>query len=211
METPPRCAFTLLELLVVIAVVGVLAAFIAPAVNTMLRSSRLTQAGDHVVAVLGLARQTALTTNHSVEVRFYQYGDPAVPGEKADAPATGSYRAFQIVEFKDGGTELKGRVEVLPSSIIFDSGATLSTLLGSALAKTWTDVPPQIPAAGRNYNCRAFRFLADGSTNLPGTGGTLWFITLHNLVEGDGRATPPPNYTTLKIDPVNGSLKVYRP
>lgn len=211
MKTPSRWAFTLLELMLVIAMIGVLFTLLAPAVNTLMRGSRLTQASDKVVAVLSLARQTALTTNHSVEVRFYQYGDPEVPGETVDHPATGKYRAIQTVETKEDGTEIKGRIEKLPLAIIIDSGSTLSPLLGDTLAKTWSDTPPPIPVVGSNYLCRAFQFLADGSTNLPSAGGALWFFTLHNLVDGDGRTTPPPNYATLKIDPVNGLLKVYRP
>jgi uncharacterized protein (TIGR02596 family) len=206
-----RSAFSLVELLVVMAIIGLLATFLAPAVSPILRGSRLTQAGDQVVAVLSLARQTALTTSHSVEVRFYQYGDPEVPGESASSPTTGKYRAIQAFEYKDDGTATPaGKMAKLPLSIIIDAGATLSTLL--TLTKTWTppDEKPTLPIVGTKYNCCAFRFLADGSTNLSTT-GALWFLTLHNLIDGDTMASPPSNYTTIKIDPMNGSLKAYRP
>ena len=208
-----RSAFSLVELLVVMAIIGLLATFLAPAVSPILRGSRLTQAGDQVVAVLSLARQTALTTSHSVEVRFYQYGDPEVPGESASSPTTGKYRAIQAFEYKDDGTATPvGKMAKLPLSIIIDAGATLSTLLKSTQAKTWTaaDKQPTLPIVGASYNCCAFRFLADGSTNLSTT-GTLWFLTLHNLIDGDIMPSPPSNYTTIKIDPMNGSLKTYRP
>ncbi|MFA6176032.1 MAG: Verru_Chthon cassette protein D [Phycisphaerae bacterium] len=214
----PRSAFSLMELLVVMAIIGLLATFLAPAVTPILRGSRLTQAGDQALAVLSLARQTALTTSHAVEVRFYQYGDPEVPGESAASPTTGKYRAIQAFEYKDDGTATPvGKMATLPPSIIMDQGATLSTIIGSA--KSSPAVPTSttggalnvsIPRAGKQYNSVSFRFLADGSTNLSTT-GTLWFLTLHNLIDGDNMTSPPPNYTTIKIDPMNGSLKTYRP
>ena len=228
MKTPPRSAFTLIELLLVISIIGVLSTLVAPAINTMMRGSRLTQAGDKVVAVLSQARQTALTTNHSVEVRFYQYGDAEVPGESKDNKASGNYRAIQIVEYLDNGAVIKGKVEKLPLAIIIDSSETLSTLLKSTLNTdnitnySWGVDPttrsqlskPSLLTVDTNYNCCVFRFLSDGSTNLP-TSGSPWFLTMQNLdpAKGDNKfaTTPPPNYTTIKIDPVNGSLKVYRP
>ena len=75
-------AFSLVELLVVIAVIAIVAGYAVPAVTTMLKGSQLTQGSQMVVDQIALARQTALSRNRSVEVRFYKYADPETPGEE---------------------------------------------------------------------------------------------------------------------------------
>src|SRR5437867_461870 len=106
---PPRCglaatsrnvrsAFTLIELLVVIAIIIVIAGFAIPSVGPMLKGSSLSYSGQGVSDQLGLARQRALTKNRTVEIRFYRYGDPDVPGEQVSSPASGKFRAMQAFE-----------------------------------------------------------------------------------------------------------------
>jgi prepilin-type N-terminal cleavage/methylation domain-containing protein len=59
----PRSAFTLIELLSVIAVSALLMTMSAPLLTSVLRSSTLTQAGNKLVDLTALARQTALNKN----------------------------------------------------------------------------------------------------------------------------------------------------
>ena len=211
MSNPARRAFSLLEMLVVIAILAFLSALLLPAISSVMRGNQLTRGADKLVAVMSLARQKALAKNHPVEARFYQYADPEVPGETS--LASGKYRAVQAFEIDDTGRATPiGKVEVMPTSVILDSGATLSTLVGLLTnSKTWTTNDPQvsIPRAGTNYNCRAFRFSPEGSASLSKTG--LWFVTLHSILEGDSMATPPANYISVQIDPANGSLKTWQP
>lgn len=224
MKTSALSAFTLLELLLVISIIGILSVLVAPAINTVMNGSRATQSGDKILALLNQAKQTALTTNHPVEMRFYQYGDVEVPGESLNDPTSGKFRAVQAFEYRDDGVAIAvGKMERLAPSVIMDSSTTLSSLLNSATAsdssmeqdghgKDWlsdSNAKPKIPLVGTNYNCCAFRFLPGGSTNLPKT--KLSFLTLHNINDGDNRVTPPSNYTTIQIDPENGMSRVYRP
>ena len=207
-----------MELLVVLAIISVMLGLVVPAANTMLRGSQMTQGSQMVNDQLELARQTALSTNRTVEVRFYQFADPQTPGETTGSPSTGKYRALQLFEIQESGSAVAlGKVQIVPPSIIIDSGATLSSIIGSGSASpavptlSGTQTVP-IPRVGTQYNSVAFRFLPDGSTNLSPTSGNQWFVTLHNLTDGDPvKPVPPPNYYTVQVDATNGHIKNFRP
>lgn len=195
-----RRAFTLVEILTVFAVVTLFAALITPAVNSLLRASNITHASDHLAGAMNFARQTATARNQPVELRLYQFGGPAP-----------SFRAFQLfaMDSENRGRPL-GKLERLPGSVLIDSSKELSTLLGPILEKTWTTGEPQpdLPQLG-SYQTRAFQFRPDGSTSLPASG--IWFLTLHNASDGDARTSPPGNFAALQIDPVTGTVSVFRP
>ena len=93
-----RKAFSLVELLIVIVIIGIITGFAVPAITGMLKSSQLTQASGQLVDTVALARQTAMSKNRAIEVRFYRYADNEIPGEKPTEPATGHYRAMQTFE-----------------------------------------------------------------------------------------------------------------
>lgn len=211
---PPRkYAFTLIELLVVIGIILILMAFTVPAANRVVRGSALTQGAQMLRDQLSLARQVALTKNNPVEVRLYKFADPDAPGEREEG---GEFRALQTFEILASGTAIaQSKVQELPTSIIIDSGSTLSTLAGPTRDKQWVapadpkDPKVKIPRVGTDYECRAFRFTSDGSTDLTPTDG--WFLTLHNFTDGDDLSTPPANFVTLQVDPVNGDIREFRP
>ena len=219
-------AFTLIEMLVVLGVIVLLVALIVPAATTVLQGTDLTRAGQNVSDQIGLAKQQAESHNTLIEVRFYQFADPSVPGETAGSPATGKYRAMQLFQIASTGTAIPlGKTVVLPTNVIIDSGvpnstASLSLIIGqaqaSAVPSLSTSQTYAIPRAGTNYNSVAFRFRPDGSTNLPLTNAStgseqFWFLTLHSLVSGDHLTTPPKNFYTIQIDPNNGNLSFFRP
>jgi uncharacterized protein (TIGR02596 family) len=191
------------------AIMAIILAFAVPATNTILRGNRMTQATQIIVDRLALARQTAITKNRAVEVRFYQFADPEVPGTAA------SFRALQALEVVKANVVLPlEKLQPLPTAIIIDSAQSLSSLLDpndphKRTKVTATISSPSLPRVGTNYSYVALRFRPDGSTDLLPT--AEWFLTLHSEVSGDGLTTPPANFVTVDIDPVSGTLKFFRP
>lgn len=226
-------AFSLVELLVVVAVIAIIAGFAVPAVTTMIRGSQLTQGSQMVLDQMSLARQTALAKNRPVDVRFYKFADPETPGETPDKPDTGYFRALQVFEILDNGGALPlGPIQRLPVNVIMNEKG-LSTLLNEAEPSRVRvtkplDSDPEMPdnVVKKNYHYMSLRFQPDGSTDLP-QGGTVtdpkgdsWYVTLVNATDANattvgaaGSAAKPAaaNYFTLQVDPITGTTRPYRP
>ena len=234
--------FSLVELLVVCAIIALIVGFTIPAATTIIRGSQLTQGSQLLTDQLSLARQQALSKNRAVEVRFYKFADPETPGEDKAKPDTGRYRAFQAFEVLESGAAVPlNKVQRLPASVVINEGA-LSSLISDA-TKAGKDgttatkpsdekikTSPEIPGVGFDYVYVSFRYLQDGSTDLPlidtttgGSGGATgttknWFLTL-NGIELPAKLDKPEtgsdkkkiNFFTLQVDPVSGATKPYRP
>jgi uncharacterized protein (TIGR02596 family) len=207
--------FTLVELLVVVGIIVLLAGFLAPAASSLLRGNQMAQAGQMLTDQMTFARQTALSTNRPVEVRFYRYGDPQTPGEAAASPGEGKYRGFQLFELQpDGTTKALGKLQRLPTSTIIDSSVELSSILNQSERPEVTPTGNEsIPGVGTAYRYSFFRFQTDGSTDLlePASPGTPWFLTVHELGKGDGLSAPPANFYTVQINAHNGTIRTFRP
>jgi uncharacterized protein (TIGR02596 family) len=203
-------AFSMVELLIVIAIITVMASLMGPTLNSALRGTALTQATDKVIGVLSLAHQTALTKAQTVEVRFYSYVDPETPGD------TGQGHAIQALAIDDSGapTPLM-KAQSLPQTVVMTTnsfnGQSASTLLGI----TNSSSSNSIPRVGTNYTCASFRFYRSGATDLANSsqGTNAWGVTLVNAADllGAKGSKLPLNYATVVVDPFNGSLKTYRP
>lgn len=219
--------FSLIELIAVIGIIVLVAAFAVPATTTILRGSQLTQASQVVSDQLNLARQVALSKNRMVEVRFIRFGDPEQPGEDPADPTSGKFRAMQIMEINESGVPVPvGKIQLLPNAVMMNEDK-LSSILDQSSSDSETPRPrldlkkptprdpelPRLKIDKRKYEYVSFRFLPDGSTNLMPSAN--WYLTLHSMTDrvGDdgGKAVPPPNFFTVQIDPISGATKAYRP
>jgi uncharacterized protein (TIGR02596 family) len=200
-------AFSLIELLVVIAIIGILAGLAIPAFHNITAGNSLSATAESVQAALAFARQTALTRNRAVEVRFYKLPETASP---SGAPA--DYRGLQLFSIDTTSTNALGRPVYFSGPVIVSSNAATASLMNDTLlpetAPAATD--PSLGALGKNYRYRKFRFRPDGSTDLSATGS--WFLSLVPKNAPASRPQDlPANFITLQIDPLNGRTMTFQP
>lgn len=213
----PR-GFSLIEMMIILGIVGLLLAFAAPNLFSLLGASSLSGEGTLVENQLTLAQQLAVSKSADVEVRFFNLTDESA------AQTEEAFRAFQLFQFNNEG-------DMIPVSNFFRIRAPvaiheeLSTLLetgrGSQLDRKFGFSSPRTgeydaPAGPGGTLERtpyvAFRFRPDGSTDLPyrAQGDDTWYLT---LVQGEGaiQSNDPDNYVCLQINPYNGQISQFRP
>jgi len=202
--------FTLLELLLVVAIIGLFAVVALPSLSGILGGSRVSLGIESVNGALSLARQLAVTKNHDIEFRLIEMPDPAVPGSAS------AIRAVQIVEITEGGAIPAGKVRVFPSGVVIGSPPEMTSL--AALPNVPASAnDPQVPGIGTSYKYRGFRFRPDGTTNLgfipelAAASVTNFFLTLYNERTPPDGARPPDNFATIQIEPSTGSFTLHRP
>jgi uncharacterized protein (TIGR02596 family) len=213
-------AFSLIELMVVLGVVGLLMAFAAPNLFSLISANTLSGEGTVLRNQLTYAQQIAVSKSSDVEVRFYKASDPdaARPEEM--------FTAYRLYQYDQSG-------ELVPISSLFRIRTPvaihegLSTLLnvrsGGATSEDRRygfDSPRtgraevQMGAGNTPINAEyvSFRFRPDGSTDLPYRTASkdTWYVT---LVQGEGavQSSSPGNYYCLQVNPYNGQVSEFRP
>ena len=178
-----RHGFSLVELLIVVAIIGILAVLTIPAFVTISDAKQITAANQSLSDGLRLARQLALVKSTPVEFRLWNI----MPKDGL----TTSYCAYSYNQITDSG------VTNFSKLTYFAKGVSLST--GSANAYSTL-----VPTNSGNSFC----FRPDGSTDLDPT--KKWFVTFVRDREVTNSSLPK-NYITLRIDPLNGNVSYYRP
>lgn len=196
-----QAGFSLIELLLVVAIIAVLSSLVSPALRSVTGGLDMTRGADLVATYAGIARQTAVTRNRNTELRFYFLKDTF---------GTERCRALQVFLQSDDGSswDATSRIQNLPDSVCIDSGATLSPLVGS---QTKQNGSVSIPGAGTSYQYVAVTFRPDGTAKLVTANDKDNFLTVRPSRLDDPLTTLPDNYATVQIIPATGQVRTFRP
>lgn len=212
-------AFSLIEMMVVLGVVGLLLAFAAPNLFSLITANTLSGEGTVLRNQLTLAQQNAVSKSADVEVRFFKFSDESA-AETEDA-----FRGYQLYQYNldgemapmSGFFRIKAPVAVHEDlSTLLDTNAETSDADEEYGFTSPTDGSAEAPTGpgGEKVSTEyvAFRFRPDGSTDLPfrSENDDTWYLT---LVQGEGaiESDDPDNYVCLQVNPYNGKVSEFRP
>ena len=190
-------AFSLLELLVVVAILAVLAGVSLPSIVSVLQGRNIEAAGAMFADAVSLARQEASAGSRTVELRIYR-----------SPSGTGSWQAFQLWSTRGTNTEPLASMRKLPQGVAV-------WLPGSPLISTLATNPfffvsgTTNAALGRGpLDYISVQFRASGALDgIVSTNNN--FLTL--VSEHQTNATAPANYATILINPATAKATIIRP
>jgi uncharacterized protein (TIGR02596 family) len=199
-------AFSLIELLAVIALLGILATLVVPSIRGVSSATELSVSAASIVDTLNLARQTALSANRPVEVRLYE-----VP---RSGDQTLAYRAVGVYLIGENGPTPVGRITFLRNNVVMADTDTFGTLL-RGLPTGQEALRTVDPSGAKSFNYRTFTFRTDGSANLPRTttlgGGDTWHLMLYDKNRPPVGNAAPANHVTVQLLPDTGRTRTFQP
>jgi prepilin-type N-terminal cleavage/methylation domain-containing protein len=232
--SPAIRAFTLVELLVVIGIMGLVLALVAPVFSTLQTAGQLTKTAADIQSTLELARAQAMANNTYVYVGIREYD--ALNGTNSDGIGK---LVVAVMSTKDGtrsGTNDAGlfvfNVSPVGKPRIFDNvhlGSPSNTQVGGMVGRPSGDTVLQLatnttkasfnwpPPDGRMYSFTKViefdpRGVARLQTNLPFDSTIGNYMELYlQPAKGNVPLTNSANQASVQIDGVSGSVRVYRP
>ncbi|HEX2747753.1 MAG TPA: Verru_Chthon cassette protein D [Verrucomicrobiales bacterium] len=217
-----RRAFTLVEILIVLAIIAMLLFFTVPGLKDVLKGSKLTGTADQIIQDIGLARQTAIKESVPVEVRFYKYRNPDARNEERFS----AYQCFRLLQDRNNPSDytadripvpLFEKVKFIPQGVVLVEAKEWSPLVMDEKMHNDRERVRGLVPAEKDTEAKYYSFIInpEGETNLDRTGAKQWYITLVTETEyqkaPDPMAIKPNDFITLQIDPFTSNVRRYQP
>jgi len=219
-----KTAFSLVELLTVMALIVVMIALVAPAVSSLSKSNRLSTAGRLVSNLLTTSRSEAI--NQATRVQF-RVVTRWISGGTADA--TQAYRKCSAWKW-DRSLSTPAFVqiskwEILPEGIIFDNGANPAGTFVNAPTTNFQWGKPFLNGSLNNtlsgqtsgsatFDCAYVEFQPTGATGFPVADQFVDLLLTEGFLE-NGQIThtrkDQPNWCQIQVTSLTGRIKVSRP
>lgn len=191
----PQRAFTLAELLTVVALITLLIGFGTMAIGRMMAARRMEEAGRLIMDEFNRARQLAAGWNLRVEVRFVQASRHTGQPPTFHLLQTGSLNAAG--EFQPVHTPTR-----LPEGVILATEAALSPLIGAQTP---------VSSGSTAYTTLVIR---PGGMLEPRAGLPMdrpWFLTAIFDRESGSSPDALSNFATVQIDPWTARPSLHTP
>jgi len=199
------------ELLVVVAIIGILAALAMGGLSNTIRSSKLTNTAQRVADQINMARQIAASRNVPVEVRIY-----CLP---YFGKTTGGAYLYRGIQLYTNTTSPVSRPFLFPERVVarqtamLQNGMTLYPFSGPPCSTTdWGDFKRS------GYGFQSFLINPTGICSSGGSNTVNnynnWFI-IQNWEQdspcGGSTTTLPQNYAVVRVDPITAKATILRP
>jgi uncharacterized protein (TIGR02596 family) len=218
-----RRAFTLVEVLIVIALIAMILFLTVPGLKDVMKGTKLTSAADQIIGDLNLARQTAIKESMPVEVRFYKFFDPAQKEQRF-----GAYQCFKLAQDLNSPSDyttdripkpIFEKVKSIPQGVVLVESEQWSPLMtDESMKKDENRERVRGLIAGERdteAEYRSFMISPEGETSLDRTGAKQWYLTLVTEAEyqiaPDPTALRPKNFVMLQIDAFTANVRRYQP
>lgn len=210
LSTRRSSAFSLVELLIVIAIMVTLAVLATSGLNHISRSSKLANTAQRLGDQISLARQTAVARNLPVEVRLYK-----LPEFDSTTGGASLWRGAQIF-IMDGTTVVPAsRLLLFPNRVIISENAAVSPLLENSSTGLGAEITPTSNVGAfstGNVRYKSFTIRPNGTLAANnGIPDLNWFFTLHQENDPKPDGLKPANFVTIQINPVTSKVTILRP